>query len=121
MKRGAMVLASEALAVEEPHAALLARANEELPSAIIDRDRRHIDVEVAAPHPVRIRRGEVVDQLKLLLRVDLHSDDTVAEPSGSRIEHGVAGSEVDAPFGVDRCATAAPQAAAGRNERAGAA
>jgi hypothetical protein len=85
------------------------------------RDRRHIDVEITAPHPVRIRRAEVVGELQLLLRVDLHSDDTVAEPPVCRVEHGVAGSEIDAPIGVDRGAATAPQAAARRNERARAA
>src|SRR5688572_25771106 len=121
MKRAAMVLASEALAVEEPHTALLTRADEELAPAIIDCDRRHVDVEITAPHPVRVRCGEVVDELQLLLRIDLHADDPVAEPSGSRIEHGVAGSEVHTPVRVDCCTAAAPQTAASRNERAGAA
>jgi hypothetical protein len=121
VQRGAMILAAERIAIEQPQPALLARADEELAAAIVERDRRRVDVEIAPPQPVRVRRAEVVGELQLLLVVELHADDAVAEPAVQRIELRVAGAEVDRAFGIDRRAAAAPQAAARGNERAGAA
>ena len=85
------------------------------------RDRRGVDVEVAPPEPVGIRRAEVVGQLQLLVLVELHADDAVAEAAGHRIELRVAGAEEHPALGIDGRAAASPQAAARGNERAGAA
>ena len=69
--------------------------------AVVDHDRRRVDVQIAPPEPVRIGRTEVVGQLQLFLVVELHADDAVAEPAGQRIEFRVAGSEEDPPLRID--------------------
>ena len=43
----AVILAAERVAIEQPHAAFLARADEELASAVVERHRRDVDVEIA--------------------------------------------------------------------------
>ena len=113
-----MVLAAERLAIEEPHPAFLARADEELPSPVVERHRRDVHVQIARPHPVGVRRREVVDELQLLVVVEPGADDGVAEALGLRTEIRVAGHHVDDAFGRHRRAAAAPHAAACRDERA---
>ena len=95
VQRRAVILAAQSLAIEQPQPALLARADQELPLAVVDRDRRRVDVEIAPPEPVRVGRAEVVGELQLLVGVELHADDAVAEAAGQRVELRVAGSEVD--------------------------
>src|SRR5262245_65183386 len=73
-----MTLAAEPVAIEQPQAALLAGADEELPAAVVDDDRRRVDVEISPPQPVGIRRAEVVRELQLLVLVELHADDAAA-------------------------------------------
>ena len=86
-----MVLAAERVAIEQPQPAFLARADEELRPLVVEGHRRHVHVEIAPLHPVRVLRREVVGELQLLVRVELHADDAVAETLGGRIELRVAG------------------------------
>src|SRR6185295_3720935 len=120
VQRGSMILTAERVAIEQPQPALLAGADQELVSLRVERDRRGVHVEIAPPEPVRVRRPEEVDQLQLFLRVELHRDDPVAEPSAQRIELRVARPEKDPALRIDGGAATAPEAAAGRDERAGA-
>ena len=85
VERRAVVVAAERVTVEEPEAALLARPDEELPAAMIERHRRDVHVEIAGAHPVGVRRREPVDELQLLIRVDLDADDRVAEAARCRV------------------------------------
>src|SRR5262249_34126216 len=116
VQRGAVILAAEPVAIEQPDAAFLAGADEELPPAIVEGDGRRVDVEIAPPQPVGVRRAEVVGQLQLLVVVELHGDDRVAQTPVGRIELAVAGAEVDGAVGRYRRAAPSPQAAACRNE-----
>ena len=115
VERRAVILAAERLAIEQPHPAFLARADEELPSAVVERHRGDVHVQIARPHPVGVRRREVVDELQLLVVVELGADDGVAEALGLRAEHRVAGHHVDDAFRRHRRAPPAPHAAAGRD------
>src|SRR5262245_35498264 len=54
IERGAVIFAAERIAIEQPDAAFLARPGEELASALVERDRTDVDVEIARAHPVRV-------------------------------------------------------------------
>src|SRR3954453_20880184 len=104
-----MVFAAKRVTIEQPHATFLARADQKLAVAIIKDHRRGVHVEVAAPQPVGVWGGEIVDQLQLLLCIELHANDAVAKPPVRRIELRVTGAEIDGTVRRNRGATSAPE------------
>ena len=118
VERRAVVLAAERLAIEQPHPAFLARADQELPSTVVEGHRRDVHVQIAGPHPIGVARREVVDELQLLVGVELGGDNGVAEAAGLGVEQRVAGHHVHDALRRNGRAATTPHAAASRMERA---
>src|SRR5580704_7535247 len=103
-----MIGAAELIAIEEPHAALLARTDQEVLALVIEDDWRDVYVQVAAMHPVGVRRTVVAGKLKLLVGVELHADNRVAELLLVGIVVAVARAHVCGAIGGDGNAATSP-------------